>query len=95
MCLKGRDPFGWQKSQLKLCLMMQRGVNFLILDEPTNHLDMASREWMEEVIEDFEDHSICVSHRYFVRSLHQQSVSWRIKSFTILMAYEEYRNWKR
>ena len=58
---------GGEKSRLKLCLMMQSGVNFLLLDEPTNHLDIASREWIENVLTDFDGTMLFVSHdRYFL-----------------------------
>lgn len=58
---------GGEKSRLKLCLLMQTNVNFLILDEPTNHLDIQSREWIEDVISDFNGTILFVSHdRYFL-----------------------------
>jgi ATPase subunit of ABC transporter with duplicated ATPase domains len=58
---------GGEKSRLKLCLLMQNNVNFLILDEPTNHLDIESREWIEDAIADFEGTKLFISHdRYFL-----------------------------
>jgi ATPase subunit of ABC transporter with duplicated ATPase domains len=72
---RGEDVFktmdslsGGELSRLKLCLLMQRDVNFLILDEPTNHLDIQSREWIEEALDAFEGTILFVSHdRYFIR----------------------------
>lgn len=72
---RGEDVFkavgslsGGELSRLKLCILMQRGVNFLILDEPTNHLDIQSREWVEEALDAFEGTILFVSHdRYFIR----------------------------
>lgn len=101
---KGEDVFktveslsGGEKSRLRLCLLMQSGVNFLILDEPTNHLDIPSREWMEEVLEDFEGTVLFVSHdRYFIRKF-ANTVSeledGRLYYFE--GNYEEFRQWKR
>ena len=71
---KGEDVFkpvsalsGGERSRLKLCVVMYGAVNFLILDEPTNHLDIASREWIEAALEDFDGTMIFVSHdRYFL-----------------------------
>ena len=58
---------GGEKSRLKLCLLMQDNVNFLILDEPTNHLDIESREWIEDAIYDFNGTILFISHdRYFL-----------------------------
>lgn len=58
---------GGEKSRLKLCLMMQKNINFLMLDEPTNHLDIASREWIENALFDFEGTMLFISHdRYFL-----------------------------
>ncbi|MCL2368138.1 MAG: ABC-F family ATP-binding cassette domain-containing protein [Oscillospiraceae bacterium] len=58
---------GGEQSRLRLCMLMEGDVNFLILDEPTNHLDLRSREWIEEVLEDYTEALLFVSHdRYFI-----------------------------
>ena len=71
---QGEDVFksvgnlsGGEQSRLRLCMLMDERINLLILDEPTNHLDIASREWVEAAIEEFEGVLLFVSHdRYFI-----------------------------
>ena len=71
---QGEDVFkqvqnlsGGEQSRLRLCMLMDEKINLLILDEPTNHLDIASREWVETAIEEFEGVLLFVSHdRYFI-----------------------------
>ena len=71
---QGEDVFksvsvlsGGEQSRLRLCMLMDGEINFLVLDEPTNHLDIASREWIEEAVESFDGTLLFVSHdRYFI-----------------------------
>ncbi len=71
---QGEDVFkqvkslsGGEQSRLRLCMLMDEKINLLILDEPTNHLDIASREWIEAAVEEYEGTLLFVSHdRYFV-----------------------------
>ena len=83
---------GGEKSRLKLCLLMQKNINFLMLDEPTNHLDIASREWIENALADFDGTMLFVSHdRYFLGKFAERV--WRMENGAIAdyaCGFEEY-----
>lgn len=67
---------GGEKMRLRLAKFINRKVNTLILDEPTNHLDIASKEVLEEALQNFKGTIITVSHdRYFIDQLCQR-VLW-------------------
>ena len=98
---QGEDVFktvenlsGGEKSRLRLCMLMDEKINLLILDEPTNHLDIASREWIEAAIEEFEGVLLFVSHdRYFIEKFAERI--WlledgRIRDFKC--GYSKYRS---
>lgn len=100
---KGNDVFkkiealsGGEKTRLRLCILMQKDVNMLILDEPTNHLDIASREWIEECIENFSGTILFVSHdRYFISRFAEKI--WELENGSInefTGTYEEFREYK-
>ena len=98
---QGEDVFktvanlsGGEQSRLRLCMLMDEKINLLILDEPTNHLDIASREWIEAAVEDYEGTLLFVSHdRYFVDRFATRI--WVLEDGTIQdyrCGYEKYRS---
>ena len=100
---RGEDVFkpvgalsGGERSRLKLCMLMGSDINFLILDEPTNHLDIASREWMEDALSDYEQTLLFVSHdRYFIEKFADRI--WALADGTITDyrgGYRAYCSWR-
>jgi len=89
------DLSGGEKSRLRLCILMQNGVNMLILDEPTNHLDIRSRDWIENAIDSFDGTLLLVSHdRYFLEKFATRI--WSVERGGIVVfdgGYEEYRTY--
>ena len=87
---------GGEQSRLRLCMLMDDEINFLILDEPTNHLDIASREWIEEAVEAYDGTLLFVSHdRYFINRFATRI--WELSGGTITdypMGFAQYRQVK-
>lgn len=87
---------GGERSRLRLCLLMQNDVSFLMLDEPTNHLDLYSREWIEEAVEQFGGTLLFVSHdRYFISRFAQRIIEIDDNEIIDFRGtYEEFIAWK-
>src|SRR5581483_6738669 len=88
---------GGERSRVALAKLTLQGSNLLILDEPTNHLDLQSRQFLEEVLGEFEGTLLFVSHdRYFIDSL--ATKVWVIDDGVLIPYmgnYTEYRTRKR
>ncbi len=88
---------GGERSRVALALLTLQGSNFLVLDEPTNHLDLQSRQFLEEVLGEFEGTMLFVSHdRYFIDSL--ATKIWVIEDGVLIPYwgnYTDYRTRKR
>ncbi len=100
---RGEDVFkpvsvlsGGEQSRLRLCMLMDGEINFLILDEPTNHLDIAAREWIEDAVESYDGTLLFVSHdRYFINRFATRV--WELAGETITdypMGFAQYRQMK-
>lgn len=74
---RGEDVFkkikvlsGGEKARLKLSILFAYKPNLLILDEVTNHIDMKTKEYLEQVLANYQGTIIFISHdRYFVKKL--------------------------
>ncbi|OWA36089.1 ABC transporter ATP-binding protein [Saccharibacillus sp. O16] len=100
----GKDVFkpvaglsGGEWSRLRLAVLMRQKPNLLLLDEPTNHLDIASREALEEALEEYDGTILAVSHdRFFINRIAQRI--WALEGGQLvatLGGYDDYREERR
>ncbi len=84
---------GGERSRVALALLTLQGSNFLVLDEPTNHLDLQSRQFLEEVLGEFEGTLLFVSHdRYFIDSL--ATKVWIIEDGVLIPYWGNYTDFR-
>lgn len=70
-----QDLSGGEQMRLYLLRLLQQKINFLILDEPTNHLDIDGKEELEDILTDFAETLLVVSHdRYFLRKITKEQL---------------------
>src|SRR5436305_2386454 len=88
---------GGERSRVALAKLTLQGANLMVLDEPTNHLDLQSRQFLEDILSDFEGTLLFVSHdRYFIDSL--ATKVWAVEDGVLIQYienYTEYRTHKR
>ena len=86
---------GGERVILRLAMLLQRPINFLILDEPTNHLDIDAKELLEESLANYQGTILFISHdRYFINRLATKVVCFRDKALVSVDGnYDDYVNW--
>lgn len=84
---------GGEQQRVILARALAQQTPCLILDEPTNHLDIASREWVEAAIEEFEGVLLFVSHdRYFIEKFAERI--WLLEDGTVRDFRCDYRKYR-
>ena len=84
---------GGEKVLLKLAILIQNEVNFLVLDEPTNHIDIETKEMLEEALLSFKQTLLFISHdRYFINKIANKIVCIENNQFTSFYgSYDEFK----
>jgi ATP-binding cassette subfamily F protein 3 len=72
-----------ERVRLIFAKLLQQQHELLILDEPTNHLDIASREAIEQALQNYQGAILVVSHdRYFLQQVGITKI-WHLANNTI------------
>ncbi len=84
---------GGERSRVALAKLTLQGPNFMILDEPTNHLDLQSRQFLEEMLDEYEGTLLFVSHdRYFIDRL--ATKVWAVEDGVLIPYYGNYTDYR-
>jgi len=87
---------GGERVILRLAMLLQRPINFLIFDEPTNHLDIYTKELLEESLAEYQGTLLFISHdRYFINRLATRIVYVQDQSLkSITGNFDAFIKWK-
>ena len=88
---------GGERVVLRLAMLLQRPINFLIFDEPTNHLDIYTKELLEESLAEYQGTLLFISHdRYFINRLATKIVYVEDQSLQSIDGnFDDFMKWKR
>lgn len=90
------DLSGGERGRVSLAKLMLSEANFLILDEPTNHLDIASKEILENALNNYKGTVLYVSHdRYFINQTATRILELVNKTFVNYIGNYDYYLEKR
>ena len=83
---------GGERVRLKLFILLQNPVNFIVMDEPTNHIDIETKEVLEKAFNDFKGTILFVSHdRYFINNVASKIMFIKDKKIcTYIGNYDDY-----
>lgn len=85
---------GGEQTKIALIRLLLQKPDILLLDEPTNHLDVASCEWLEEYLQNYENAVIMVSHDRFFLDRCAQCV-WEISEKRLVRYVGNYTEYKK
>ena len=90
------DLSGGEKARVALLKIILEEPNLLIMDEPTNHLDIASKEIVEQFLDEFPGTVFMVSHdRYLLDAVCTRTIVLEDQKFMAYLGNYSYYKQKR